>query len=362
MKSSETSSTAARRFTAHRARWIALPCIALVAACGSAAASGKAARPASGGKVVVASYGGSFAAAQTKAFFNPFTKATGINVQQTSNSGYAEAQAQETAHNVEWDVTSSDGASFASEIAHHLLAKLNYKEIATTGLNKAFINPYGVGYIEYSQVMAWNKAKFGNKQLTPADFFNVQKYPGLRVLSTDPSQTLEFALVASGVPKNKLYPLDINRAFAELAKLKGNVVYKDVTGQQSLLQQNDAAMEYIANGRVADAITAGAKWAYTWNGAVSVIEHWAVLKGAPHMDNAMQFINFAIQPQQQAALAKIIPYGPTNVNAMKLLNTQLDKSLPSYPANQNQSVIFDAAWWSKNAAAVQTKWNALTLQ
>ena len=353
----------ARRLGLPRTRGVAVLCLIgmLAAVAASAqAASAKNLGAASKGKVVIASYGGSFAAAQTKAFFNPFTKVTGIKVQQTSNSGYPVAQSQESAHNIEWDVTSSDGASFASETAHHLLQKLDFKQINTKGINPAFVTPYGVGYIEYSQVMAWNKDKFGTAQLTPADFFDVQKYPGLRVLSADPSQTLEFALVASGVPPNKLYPLDINRAFTELDKLKGNVVFKDVTGQAALISQGDAAMAYIANGRIATDIQQGANWAYAWNGAVSVTEHWAVLKGAHNSANAMKFINFAIQARQQANLANIIPYGPTNVNALKFLKPALVATLPSYPPNQKQSVIFNPAWWGANAAKVQTQWNAFT--
>ena len=34
---------------------------------------------------------------------------------------------------------------------------------------------------------------------------------------------LEFALLADGVPKDKLYPIDVNRAFKALAKAAYNI-------------------------------------------------------------------------------------------------------------------------------------------
>jgi putative spermidine/putrescine transport system substrate-binding protein len=336
----------------------------LLAALGiTTAASGKSARPASGGgKVIVASYGGSFAAAQTKAYFNPFTKATGITVDQTSNSGYAEAEAQGKSHNIEWDVTSSDSESFPSEIAAHLLQKLNYKDINIKGINPAFVSPYGVGYITYADNMAWNTQKYGTKPLTPADFFNTTKYPGKRVLPSDPSNTLEFALLASGVPANKLYPLNVPRALAEIAKIKSSIVgFAAGTDEQNDVAQGEADMAFIPNGRIANAIQAGAKWAYTWKGSVINVEHWAIMKGAPDLGNAEKFINFAIQAKQQVNLAKAIPYGPTNNQAFTELSPALKKEMPSYPANLKQGVLFNGAWWAKNLAKVEPKWNALTL-
>lgn len=43
----------------------------------------------------------------------------------------------------------------------------------------------------------------------------------------------------------------------------------------------------------------------------------------------MKFINFASQPEQQAELTRNIPYGPTNVDALKLLDPAVATDLPS---------------------------------
>lgn len=364
MKRFAVKRSAGVRRLAARSRWAVLPLVALlgVFVASVSVASGKSASAAKGGgSVVVASYGGSFAAAQTKAYFNPFTKATGIKVQQTTNSGYAQAQVQEQSHNVSWDVTSSDSESFPSEIAHHLLQKLDFSKINVTGINPSFVSPYGIGYITYAENMAWSTAKYGNAKLTPADFFNTTKYPGPRVLPSDPSNTLEFALLASGVPKNKLYPLNVSRALAEIAKIKSSIIgFGDATTEQNDVAQGEADMAFIPNGRIVNAIQAGAKWAYTWDDSVIDVEHWAIPKGAHHLANAEAFINFAIQPHPQDIMAKAIPYGPTNTAAFKALPLALQKEMPSYPSNLSQGVLFDGGWWAKNLSKVTPQWTALT--
>ena len=57
-----------------------------------------------------------------------------------------------------------------------------------------------------------------------ADFWDVKKFPGNRSLClSDSPRTLIFALLADGVPRDQLYPLDIDRAFKKLDQIKPHV-------------------------------------------------------------------------------------------------------------------------------------------
>ena len=59
---------------------------------------------------------------------------------------------------------------------------------------------------------------------TWADFWDVKKFPGSRSLCLSYSpRTLIFALLADGVPRDQLYPLDIDRAFKKLDQIKPHV-------------------------------------------------------------------------------------------------------------------------------------------
>src|SRR4051794_16516587 len=64
--------------------------ILALAACGSNASGGSAE---GGGKVIVASYGGSFQDAQTKAYFDPFSKESGIKTTGTEGSSFDKLKA-----------------------------------------------------------------------------------------------------------------------------------------------------------------------------------------------------------------------------------------------------------------------------
>lgn len=63
-----------------------------------------------------------------------------------------------------------------------------------------------------------------------ADFFDTAKYPGYRGLQSGGfgvPLNIVIALLADGVPPDQLYPLDLDRAFAKLDTIKGNLTVWD---------------------------------------------------------------------------------------------------------------------------------------
>ena len=312
-------------------------------------------------EVVVASYGGSFQDAQTKAFFEPYTKATGVKVTGTTGSGYAKVKAMEESGNVTWDVVSAESSAHANEVKDDLLQPLDYSIIKADGIPAEFRTKYGVGYIKFGMNLAWSKDKFP-KGLTPAQFFD-PSVKARRAVTLEPEYTLEFALLADGVKPADLYPLDVDRALKVIGRVKDQIVaFKGAADTQALIQQGELDVAFVPNGRVTTAIKAGANWAYGWDDSVSDTEWWVVMKGAPHVQEAMKFINYAVQPAQQAELTRQIPYGPTNVDALKLLDPAVAKDLPSYPDNAKLGAVLDAKWWNENRDSVKSRWNSYIMQ
>ena len=66
-------------------------------------------------------------------------------------------------------------------------------------------------------------ASWYKKPLSWADFWNVKDFPGKRALPDYASYALPLALLADGVKPENLYPLDVDRAFASLQKIKGSI-------------------------------------------------------------------------------------------------------------------------------------------
>src|SRR5579862_3462536 len=157
-------------------------------------------------EVVIAAYGGSFQDAQTKAFFDTYAKATGTKVIGTTGTGYAKVKAMVSSGNITWDVVSADAAAYENEVKDGLLQPIDYSVVKADGIPSDLRTKYGVGYMKFSENVAWSKDKFP-KGLTAAQFFD-PTVKARRVMLAVPYYNLEFALLADGVKSANLYPLD----------------------------------------------------------------------------------------------------------------------------------------------------------
>jgi putative spermidine/putrescine transport system substrate-binding protein len=313
------------------------------------------------GSVVVASYGGSFQDAQTKAFFEPYARETGAKVVGTTGTGHAKVKAMVTSGNITWDAVSADAAAYESEVKDNLLQPIDYSVVKADGIPSDLRKKYGVGYMKFAQNLAWDKAKFPDG-LTPAQFFD-PSVKARRVMLALPYYNLEFALLADGVKPADLYPLDVDRGLKVIDRIKDQIVgFKPPSDVQALIQQGEVDAAFAPGGRVNNAIKAGANWAYGYDASVTVVEYWAVLKGAPNAAEAMKFINFAVQPEQQAELPRHIFYGPTNIDALKLIDAAVVGNLPGNPANEKLGAVLDSKWWNENLGSVTTRWNTYIMQ
>lgn len=337
----------------------ALPILAavplvVIAGCASSAPGGS--EGTGSGQIVVASYGGSFQEAQSTAYFKPFQEASGITVVETEGSSYDKLKAMVDSGQVDWDVVSSESAAFVNQAADGLLEPIDYDVVDAAGIPAELKNEFGIGYMVFGQNLAWNNAAFPDG-MSAAQFFD-PSVKARRALTAEPSYTLEFALLADGVAPDQLYPLDVDRAFQVLDRIKGQVVaFKGSADIQSLIQQREVDAAFIPNGRVEDAIEAGADWSYSWDGAIADTEWWVVPKGAPNIEGAMKFVDYATSPEPQAAMSEAILYGPTNVEAFKFLSEERAARLPGNPANADVSAVLDPQWWSENRGTVKPRWD-----
>ena len=118
---------------------------------------------------------------------------------------------------------------------------------------------------------------------------------------------------------DKLYPLDVDRAFRKLEQIKPDIATWWTSGGQSAQLISDGEVDMIQawNGRITAVQAAGAPVAFDYNQGVLETNSLCVLKGSPHKVAAMKFVNEAIDAKLQAALPMIIDYGPLNPEAFK---------------------------------------------
>jgi putative spermidine/putrescine transport system substrate-binding protein len=318
-------------------------------------------------KVVIrTTSGGTYGEAMEKAVYAPFTKATGIAVEKTPvEMAPLIASAKQGQPLV--DVVDTSEGLLETLNANNALAELDYnrfKAFAVADIGQESAMRTMVRRMVYARVLGYRKSAFGR---TPAprswaDFWDVQKFPAARALPGLGLATpdLEFALLADGVPVDKLYPLDIPRALVSYSKIRASIqsFYGTDAISANLLSTGEVDLEPIANGRIQPMIDEGQDAALEWNQHMKVPSGYAILQGAKNLANAYRFIDFALSPEVQANFATLIPYGPVNTKAFKFIPEQFAEKLPTNPKWNDQGFVQNAQWWGTNLPEVTKAWNA----
>src|SRR5882724_11355367 len=324
-------------------------------------------RAGAAGRIVIRTIGGAYEESTVKAIFEPFTKATGIEVVKVPAT-LGKLLAMFESGNIELDVVDAGELGMISLSQKGALEKINYKgwKLANPDDMDPFIRRDDmVGDIYFSSVLGYNTQAFptGKQPRSWAEFWDLKKFVGPRMLADLASGNidLEFALLADGVPKDKLYPIDVDRAFKSLDRVRPSIRKFWDTGALSaqMLADKEVVLGSIWNGRLQAVADKGAPLAIEWNEASLQSQYWGVLKGA---ENAHRFIDFACQPEPQANLAKLIPYGPTNRQAFKSIPADVAARLPSSPEHKARAFLQNGKWWADNRAKVSERWSQWLLQ
>lgn len=327
--------------------------------------------PAAAQQLTVVSFGGAYQDAESKALFQPAAKALGITIKEETYSGIADLRLKVKAGAVTWDIVASGSGSAARAGAEGILEKLDYQTIDVSSFLPGLAQDYCVGGDVFSTVLAWNTKTYGDKgPQSWADFWDVKKFPGKRAYRNAVAGSLEPALMADGVPADKVYevlsaPGGIDRAIRKIKELKPSIAVWWSSGAQHAQLMKDGEVDMINgwNGRFDVVAKDGAKVAYTFNQALLDYDCYGIAKGAPHKDLAMKFLAEISKPQYQADFTKYITYGPTNTKAYDLgaIDPAYARQLPSYPANAARQLPINLDWYTKfEAQAAAAYQNMLT--
>lgn len=280
------------------------------------------------------SWGGPWLEAAKANLFDPFAEETGIKIRTVSPVSFAKLAAQQRTGVYEFDVTTLGGGDILRADNAGIIEPL--KAPYAGGL---FHN--GVASHAFATVMAWRTDTLKETPKSWADFWDVERFPGGRSLQRYAARVLPIALLADGVAVENLYPLDVDRAFASLDKIKPHIRVWWTGGAQStqILRDGEVDMIGIWHGRYFEAEDAGAPVAMTWNQAEVDRAYWVVAKGTPNMEAAKLFVEFATSAKPLAGFAGQANYGALNPAANKYIDAKVAKRMPT--SAENYPLVFE---------------------
>ena len=318
--------------------------------------------------ITVTSWGGAYTKSQEKAYFEPFAKSTNIKVLQDEWDGsVAKLKGMVDTKQVTWDVVDVEPGHALQGCDEGWLEKIDYSKL---GGKDKFVEgaamDCAVGTIVFGTIYAYNADKFPNGgPERMADLWDVKKFPGARALRKSPKTTLEFALIADGVPPKDVYKVlatkdGVARAFKKLDEIKPHVKVWWTAGAQppQLLADGEVVMTTAWNGRIYDAVkNSGKNFKIVWDGQAQDFNLWAIPKGSKKLALAQKFVAFTVDPDVMAQQSKFISYGPTVKAAIAKVPADILADLPTAPRNTENAFVVSAQFWADHDEELTERFN-----
>ena len=327
-------------------------------------AGGQAAPTLKGATVTFASWGGAYQDAQRVGYCDPFERTTGAKVVQEGPMSVARLRTMVSSGMPEWDVADVAGGPLEVGIKDNLFERIDTGIVGTGRIDPRFVSEHGVGCIVWSYNLAWNTTVFAGDTAprTWADLFDLRKFPGKRSLFDQPVSSLEIALLADGVAPDALYPLDVDRAFRKLDTIKArSIVWTTSSQSQQPFVEREVALGVLPNGRAYDAVQKGAKVAISWEQNIQAVDYLVVPRGSRNRTAAMHLIDTMTLPENQARVANLIAYSPTNPEAFKGIDAKVEPWLCTSTENRRKGFVMSQPYWRDHLGPLTERWRAWRL-
>jgi putative spermidine/putrescine transport system substrate-binding protein len=306
-----------------------------------------------GGELTFNTWGGAYQEAQEKAIVAPFEQEIGIDVNVTHPIDYAKLRAMVESGNVTWDVADVEPFVSIEGCREGWLEKLDFSKIDRDRFVPEMpTTECSVPNGAFTLLIAYRTDEWPDAHPTSwEEFFDLEQFPGKRAMPKyAQSGVLEAALMADGVSKDDLYPLDYERAFEKLDTIKDDIVWWE-SGDQfaQMMKSGEVSICACWVTRIYDIWKEGAPVAVEWDQQVLGWDDFVIPKGAKNLEQAMAFIDFGTQPEQEIAMTKYIPWGPSTTEAAESPASETAEWIPTTPDHIAVAATFDYAWWGENS-------------
>ena len=345
-------------------------------------------------EVNVVSWGGAYTESQKLGYGDPYQEMSGVQVNWIDYSGgLSEIKAQVESGAITWDIIDVYARDTIIGCDEGLFVEFDFDNDFPAGVNgmKAsddFFAPMpsdcAVGNILYSWNYAYNTDNVnfdGSYPDSMEDFFNPDKYPGVRSIYSSAMSNLEFALVADGVPASDVYDYmednGIDRALDKLTDLctnpNGGCIFWSAGAQPpEQLVSGESLMATGWNGRHFNAIVnEGSPMKMVWDGQILDYEYFVLVKGGPNQEEAMKALQYFTSSEGLAGSAKHIAYAPFRISSLDVIMAdepwfyseqagavEIMPHMPTAPANTENYVLMNPEWYADNNTEINDAWEA----
>lgn len=213
----------------------------------------------------------------------------------------------------------------------------NLKNIDPQYKNKEFdsANKYSVAYLCGSVLIAVNTDKVKTPVKSYKDLADPQFKDSLVVLD-DQRAIIGMGLKMLGYSLNETDPAKLQQAKEEVKKIVPNIKAYDSDSPKTLLINGEAKAGFVWNAEASLAkrenpniqIVFPEEGMYLWQ------DNFVIPKGAPHKKEAELFINFILEPEISAIIAKEWPYTNPNAEARKVMDKSILEDKSAYPPKE----------------------------
>lgn len=273
-----------------------------------------------------------------------FEKETGIKVNYTSFDSnevmYAKLRASK---NAGFDLI-EPSSYYVDRMRHSgILEKLDKTRLPDfKNLDPDFVNQAYDPHSEYSVPYIWgitgifsNNDYFAPHSINSwSDLFN-KKFANQLMMLDDPREAFSMALMMSGYSINDKNPTHIRQAYYKLRELMPNIRLFNTDAVVSILIDEDASVGIAWNGDLFKGSLENPKLSFIYpkNGFEIWVDNFAILKDAPHKDNAYKFLAYLMRPEVSRNISLSINYATANLAARNLMPAEIRNNPILYPSH-----------------------------
>jgi spermidine/putrescine transport system substrate-binding protein len=225
-----------------------------------------------------------------------------------------------------------------------MLVKLDKTRLSNIkNLDPEFLNQAYDPDSQYSLPFIWgitgifvNKDYFPPSSVTDWNDLQGKQFANQLMFLDDAREVFSIALRMLGYSINDNNPDHIKQAYLKLKTLMPNVKLFNSDAIISILIDEDATIGMSWSGDLFKASRENSKlqFVYPKNGFEIWVDNFAMLRTAPHADNAYKFLNYLMRPEVAKTVSLNINYSTANLAARKLMPAEVRNNAALYPSQE----------------------------